>query len=334
MADFSLEELENPQDTAGTTDTPPPAQTSTEMEVGATTQVFDDGSTLQTFDDGSTLATAADGSTSSSPIPENPTNPSDTEQATLNQYKTTSATATTDTNQPNLANSSGDTNATTRNALPVGGVSAAASTTPALAQWPGATDVRAILKVPTSYLSSNTDPVGVLQPFGGIVFPYTPQISFSHDATYNGVNPTHSNYTQYFYKNSAVSAISVNAKFTVQNEQDAIILIGVITLLRALTKMRFGPDQDAGAPPAVCRFSAYGNFMLNNVPVTVASFKHDLPDGVDYFQTNPLRSQGLNFVPVMSNINLTLNPTYSRAEMMKAGVSNAISGMTQRAGYL
>lgn len=230
--------------------------------------------------------------------------------------------------------SSNDGGVITRSIFPKGGVSASASSAGVEAKWSDATDVRAILRVPSSYLSNITDPAGVLQPFGGIVFPYTPTISFSHDVTYASVNPTHSNYTQYFYKNSAVSAISVSAKFTVQNENDAAILVGVITLLRALTKMKFGPDPDAGAPPPVCRFNAYGNFMLSNVPVTVASFKHDLPDGVDYFQTDIHRPHGLNFVPMMSVITLTLNPTYSRAEMQRVGVNGAIAGRTQRAGFL
>ena len=240
MADFSLQELEDPQKTAGTTNTPLPNQTSTEIEVGATTQVFDDGSTLQTFDDGSTLATASDGSLSSSPTPEDPTQPYTGGTDVSNQPVVNNSDS-----SPN-ADSSSNGGATPRSIFPKNGVSASASSSGVTAKWSDATDVRAILRVPSSYLSNITDPSSVLRPFGGIIFPYTPTISFSHDATYTGVNPTHSNYTQYFYKNSAVSAISVSAKFTVQNEEDAAILVGIITLLRALTKMKFGPDADAG----------------------------------------------------------------------------------------
>ena len=319
---------------------------SEEMGDGSTTQIFDDGSTLQTFDDGSTLATGTDGTISSRPTPEDPTNPSATDAATTTQYQTAgvqtfddgSSIQTFDDGSTLVTDSDGNVSSTDTDgnkSFPKNGVSARSMMPPAVASWPDADDVRAILKVPPSFLTNITDPGRVMKAFGGIVFPYTPAISFSHDATYNAVNPTHSNYTQYFYKNSAVSSISLNAKFTVQNENDAIILIGVITLLRALTKMKFGPDHDAGAPPPVCRFSAYGNFMLSNVPVTVASFKHDLPDSVDYFQTNiQYRSHGLNFVPVMSTISLTLNPTYSRSEMMRVGVANAVAGKTQRSGFL
>jgi hypothetical protein len=206
---------------------------------------------------------------------------------------------------------------------------------PAKAEWKEAKDLRAILRVPPSYLTTYTDGAKVLKDFGGIVFPYTPQISFEHQANYSGVNPLHSNYTQYFYKNSSVGGINVTAKFTVQNENDGVVLLGVIHLLRALTKMRFGPDKDAGAPPPVCRLQAYGDFMLQNVPVTVASFRHELPDSVDYIAVGKKnKTFGPNLVPIISTIALTLNPTWSRSEMMEAGVDGWLKGSQRAKGYL
>jgi len=206
---------------------------------------------------------------------------------------------------------------------------------PAQASWKEAADLRAILRVPPKYITSFTDPSGQLSQFGGIVFPYTPQIGFSESATYNAINPLHSNYTIYTYKNSSVGSISLNAKFTVQNEKDGIVLLGVIHLLRALTKMKFGPDADAGAPPPVCRLNAYGTFMFKNIPVTVADFRHDLPEGVDYIAVGRSSSTfGPNLLPVLSTITLTLNPTYSRSEMMAAGVDTWLSGGFAGKGYL
>jgi hypothetical protein len=321
-----------------------PTVVKTDVEDGVTTEYLSDGTTRVI----STTGEVTNYDSNFNPVKqeESPTNPSTTDAATTAQYQSAgvqtfddgSSIQTFDDGSTLVTDSDGNVSSTDTDgnkSLPKNGVSTRSIQPAAQAEWPDAKDVRAILKVPASYLTNITDPGRILKSFGGIVFPYTPAISFSHDATYTAVNPTHSNYTQYFYKNSAASAISVNAKFTVQNEDDAIILIGVITLLRALTKMKFGPDHDAGAPPPVCRFSAYGNFMLSNVPVTVASFKHDLPDAVDYFQTGlKYKSLGLNFVPVMSTISLTLNPTYSRSEMMRAGVANAVAGKTQRSGFL
>ena len=206
---------------------------------------------------------------------------------------------------------------------------------PAQATWKESNDLRAILRVPPKYITGFTDPSGQLSQFGGIVFPYTPTIGYNETATYNAINPLHSNYTIYTYKNSAVGAISLSAKFTVQNEKDGLVLLGVIHLLRALTKMKFGPDADAGAPPPVCRLDAYGAFVLKNVPVTVADFRHDMPDGVDYIAVGRTNGAfGPNLLPALSTITLTLNPTYSRSEMMAAGVDNWLQGAAKGKGYL
>jgi hypothetical protein len=206
---------------------------------------------------------------------------------------------------------------------------------PAQATWKEAADLRTILRVPPKYITQFTDPSGQLSQFGGIVFPYTPTLGYNETATYNAINPLHSNYTIYTYKNSAVGAISLSAKFTVQNEKDGLVLLGVIHLLRALTKMKFGPDSDAGAPPPVCRLNAYGTFMLKNIPVTVADFRHDLPDGVDYIAVGRSGGPfGPNLLPALSTITLTLNPTYSRSEMMAAGVDTWLSGGFAGKGYL
>ena len=51
----------------------------------------------------------------------------------------------------------------------------------------------------------------------GVVFPYTPQLQVTHAANYTPQKLTHNNYTQYFYDNSEVQAISISAEFTVQN---------------------------------------------------------------------------------------------------------------------
>jgi len=105
------------------------------------------------------------------------------------------------------------------------------------AQWAGAKDLRAILRVPSSYLvGPAAGPASILRELGGILFPYTPEIGYDTQAQYGSVNPVHSNYTQYYYKNSSVGPISVSGKFTVQNEKEGMILLGVQHLLRSFNK--------------------------------------------------------------------------------------------------
>lgn len=175
-----------------------------------------------------------------------------------------------------------------------------------------------------------------LKSHGGIIFPYTPIISYDNSANYSEQNVMHSNYTQYFYKNSSVSSIRVEGEFTVQNSQEGIMLLATIHLLRSLTKMRFGNDPLAGSPPPICRFDAYGDYMLKNVPVSVASFTHSLPDNVDYIAVG---SRGgiypsNSMVPVMSTVSIELNVMYSRQEMFNYDVRDWISGNLTGKGYL
>jgi hypothetical protein len=198
------------------------------------------------------------------------------------------------------------------------------------------TDTRVKIKVPSNYLQNYTTgplPSVPLLSNGGIIFPYTPQISIEHKADYESQNPTHSNLTQYFYKHSSVGSISIQGKFSVQNEVDAGVYISTVHLLRALTKMRYGIDGDAGSPPPVCRLYAYGRFMLDYVPVAITSFRLELPDGVDYFTagSNPLGGfasdsrygiDAQTSVPTVSTISVTCIPMFSRQDMLKYGVQS------------
>lgn len=206
------------------------------------------------------------------------------------------------------------------------------------ATWSQAKDLRAKLRVPNEYLKGPTaGPSNIIQKNGGILFPYTPQITYDNQATYSNQNPLHSNFPLYFYKNSTVGPIQVTAKFTVQNEFEGAVLLGVIHLLRSLTKMKWGNDPDAGSPPPVCRFDAYGDYMLYNVPVAVASWRHDLPDNVDYIAVGRPGSPsiyGHSMVPVMSTIQLTLNIMYSRREMLRYNVKDWLSKGLDYRGYL
>lgn len=201
-------------------------------------------------------------------------------------------------------------------------------------------DYRAMLKVPESYITQYAH--GPLFGFNGILFPYTPSISYDMTAAYSNMNVMHSNYSVNFYKHSAVGNITLNAKFTVNSDVDAVYYMSTMHLLRALTKMRYGDDTNAGAPPPVCRLSAYGDFMLKNVPVVVASVRTEYSDNVDYYATGndaTALSQelkfGTNFIPTVSSISLTLIPMYSREEQSKFSVDNYIKDSElKKSGYL
>lgn len=209
------------------------------------------------------------------------------------------------------------------------------------------TDTRVKITVPSGYTSAMTGQFEEgTKLFQGIIFPYTPSIQFEHKANYAAQNPTHSNFTQYFYQHSSVSPITISGKFTVEHDDDAAMLLSTIHLLKALTKMQQGTDPQAGAPPPVCRLFGYGNYMLENVPVVITSFKHELPENVDYFTAhkdgNSRYTSSIwatnNSVPVISSITVVCNPIYSRQEIKDFSVTGWVSGdfnkHGQNKGYL
>lgn len=219
-----------------------------------------------------------------------------------------------------------------RSGVPIG-AERGKNLTKASAEWAETKDLRVIIRVPKTYLKGPAaGPSGMLNNFGGILFPYTPTISYDTQAVYGSVNPVHSNYTQYFYKNSQVGQINISGKFTVQNEKEGKVWLGVVHLLRGLTKMRWGSDANAGSPPPVCRLEAYGDFMLRNVPVVISNFKFDLPDNVDYMAVKGEYKNTL--VPTVSTLNVTLNVMYSRREMQDYSVDSWLQGNLRGQGYL
>jgi hypothetical protein len=206
-------------------------------------------------------------------------------------------------------------------------------------------DLRVKIRVPSEYYQSSftQGSTGELSNLTGIIFPYTPSISYEHKAEYNSQSPIHSNFTVYFYKNSSVSPISISGKFTVQNDKDASVYLATVHMLRALIKMRSGGlsrDQASGSPPPVCRLDAYGNFMLKNVPVVISSYRVELPEGVDYYTVGKngglaMALYGQTSVPVISTIALTCIPIYSRKEMQEFSVNEWLNSKNSRtAGFL
>jgi len=198
-----------------------------------------------------------------------------------------------------------------------------------------AEDLRVKIRVPPSYITAITSGGNnQLANLGNaIIFPYTPSISYESKAEYSEQKPLHSNFTVNFYQRSFVTSISVQGKFTVENEADANTYISISHLLKALTKMRFGLDSDAGAPPPVCRLDAYGEMFLVNVPVAITSYRIEYQDDVDYFQSNYWRTM----VPVRSTIQITCLPMYSRNEMLNFSVNNYLNysgSVYRRTGYI
>lgn len=203
-------------------------------------------------------------------------------------------------------------------------------------------DLRVKLRVPRKYLDGMAEPLSLHQ---GILFPYTPQINYELKADYGTSSPVHNNFTIYFYQRSSIGPINITGKFTVENEDDAIMLAATIHCLKSLTRMRFGGaksgDIDSGAPPPVCRLDGHGDSVLDNVPVVLQTFRLDLPDNIDYFTLrtnyNQFAGQNGDFItsfPTVSTIVLTCLPIYSRNEMQNFSVTKYLNGAFKGQGII
>lgn len=171
--------------------------------------------------------------------------------------------------------------------------------------------------------------LNILNRTGGVVFPYTPNITVTHTARYEEQALTHSNYKNYFYSGSDVSAINIVGDFTVQNKDDALYLLAAIFFFRSCTKMFFGadPQQLAGNPPPIVFLDGYGDYYFPHVSCVVTSFQHTMPADVDYIEVSYDQGSNTNNtppgaaggktgqiarLPTNSQLNVTLQPIYSR----------------------
>lgn len=159
----------------------------------------------------------------------------------------------------------------------------------------------------------------VMAPLGatnGMIFPYLPQITISHSANYQQMDIAHMNYPFYAYKNSQVDEIQISGKFTVQNSAEAQYWLAAVHFLRTVTKMFFGTGQYLGNPPPICTLNGYGDFVYKDVSCIIKNFTVTMPNDVDYIQAGSgSAGSSVTYVPVSSDISVTVQPVYSREKI-------------------
>lgn len=163
---------------------------------------------------------------------------------------------------------------------------------PSSADW----RVRIQLATGADYLYKASSP-GILKPLAGtdgVIFPYTPTIDTAYQAKYATSDLTHSNYKGYFYQSSSVDNLTVKGTFTAQDTREAQYLLAVITFFRSVTKMFYGQDAQAGAPPPLVYLSGFGQYQFNRLPCVVSNFAYNLPPDVDYIRADGFNNYGVN----------------------------------------
>lgn len=196
------------------------------------------------------------------------------------------------------------------------------------------TDWRVKLSLPwsTPYMTMDNPILKPLIDSGwSLIFPFTPQINFTHSAQYNTLDTVHSNYPFLSYEHSKVEQISITADFYCETSVDAAYWMAATHFLRSVTKMSYGGSSDAGQPPPVIKLNGYGAYVFSDVPVVVKSFSMDLPKDVDYIGTpiadgGDLEGAPLTYAPTKSTFNITLMPIYSRTQVRSFSLDAFVKG--------
>jgi len=169
------------------------------------------------------------------------------------------------------------------------------------------------------------DGKGILEPLfdtNGVIFPYTPAITVSYVANYDGTELTHSNYKIYQYKNSAVEQITITCDFTAQDTYEANYILAVIHFFRSATKMFYGQDQNpqAGTPPPLCFLTGMGAYQFDQHPLVITNFSYNLPADVDYIRA------GINAAPAGTLGGIQLDSQVERNSLQRIGSLIRLAG--------
>lgn len=144
----------------------------------------------------------------------------------------------------------------------------------------------------------------------GMLFPFTPTITYAQQVDYRSLEMVHSNQDFYYYARTPSLKLTINGDFTVQNLHEGKYVLACIHFLRVVSKMFFGTGKtpvaiaNRGLPPPVLIFNAYGNYMFNNLRVIVENHSYNLDKNVDYV-TIPTAG-GIAKLPAFFQISVSL----------------------------
>lgn len=142
----------------------------------------------------------------------------------------------------------------------------------------------------------------------GLLFPYTPSISFSQEVSYKDLDMVHTNGDISAYTRTPSVKLNVSGDFTVQNQREGQYALAVIHFLRTVSKMYFGQkdqaNKRAGLPPPVLIFDGYGNYMFNNLPVILLGHSYTFEKDMNMVSVST--ASGLAKVPSKFTITMDL----------------------------
>jgi hypothetical protein len=140
----------------------------------------------------------------------------------------------------------------------------------------------------------------------GVLFPYTPTISFEQAVEYSQTDMIQTNLTYEVYRRTPSVTINIQGKFTVQNQIEGQYAIAAIHFFRVASKMYFGTlaGPNAGLPPPILRLNGYGTYMFNNLNCILKSHGFTYAENIDTVSV-PVAG-GTVRLPSMFDLSITL----------------------------
>jgi len=180
------------------------------------------------------------------------------------------------------------------------------------------------------------DLMSPLSPFNGVMFPYTPAITFTQAVNYMDLQLVHSNTDYAAYTRTPSVNITINGKFTVQNQTEGLYALACLHFLRTVSKSYFGradaaKSDRAGLPPPILLLDGYGDYIFNKLRVVLKSHSWTFDDSADGVIVKA--AKGFARIPALFTINCEVmvvqTPTrmreqfsfekFASGELMEAG---------------
>lgn len=179
--------------------------------------------------------------------------------------------------------------------------------------------------------------LGVIKQSNGLIWQYTPSITYSAGATYSSAQMQGMNYPINTYNQSTVESFSVSSEFTANDVYEAQYMLAMITFLKVCTKSYFGDTAAAqgryGTPPPVMLFEYLGDQMFNKVPVVVTNYSFSFADDVDYVPVE--WDDTMTYMPTSARVDITLLPTYNPTKLRtKFDIEKIKTGEAYKHGFL
>ena len=186
-----------------------------------------------------------------------------------------------------------------------------------------------------------------LAEYGGMIWPYTPTITYAQDVTYESMGSVHTNQEMMAYTRTPATKLTVAGTFTSQTQLEATYNLACIHFLRLATKMSFGSSvsPQPGTPPPVLFFDAHGGGMFRSLPVVITNFSVTLPNEPDYVtvpnaiaQTGKTANPKTTRVPALFEITVSLTVQHTPRALRQWSIDKFRAGgyitNTAQAGWI